>query len=230
MTTNTNTPSTWDNPNEGVQVPTWHPLGSATPSSREPLNSAYRRILATDTTQLWLAAGGEYTILGDDWETDPSDQPAITLDDPTAPERITLAVEAANFFCKETWAALADATMQMVDSECKAIKELLSYSAGTNPALRQTLTQSTTHRILLTLNSLARYPHGKLPSNSIERRYLLFIEQHLPTYTTQYLNHNHDIWAHPFKAYAQVINTEAATTALATFHTQWNELNNTKKG
>lgn len=227
MTTNTSTPSAWDNPSEGVQVPIWHPLGSATPSTHEPLNTAYRRILAADTIQLWVAAGGEYVILGDDWETSPADQPTIALDDPTAPEHITLAVEAANFFCKETWAGLADATMQMVDSECKAIEELLSYSAGTNPALRETLTQSATQRILLTLNSLARYPNGKLPPNSIERRYLLFIEQHLPTYTTQYLNHNHDIWAHPFKAYTQVVNTEAATNALAAFRTQWNKLHHT---
>lgn len=227
MTTNTSTPSAWDNPSEGVQVPTRHPLGTATPSAHQELNDTYRRLLATDTIQLWLAAGGEYTILGDDWETSPTDQPSIALDDPTAPERITLAVEAANFFCKETWAGLADATMQMVDSECRAIEELLSYSGRKPPTLQQTLTQSTNHRILLILNNLARHPSGKLPPNSIERRYLLFIEQHLPTYTTQYLNRNHDIWAHPFKAYTQVVNTEAATTALAAFRTQWNKLHHT---
>lgn len=226
MTTNTNTPSTWDNPNEGVQVPTWHPLGSATPSSREPLNSAYRRILATDTIQLWLAAGGEYTILGDDWETSPTDQPAITLDDPTAPERITLAVEAANFFCKETWAGLADATMDMVDSERRANDTLHSYTCNDNTnTLQEAQIKSSSARILTTLNSLTRYPHGEL-DNPINRRYLLFIEHHLTTY----LNPNNNlknVWAHPFKAYTQVFNTEAASHALAAFRTQWSKLHHT---
>lgn len=226
MTSNTNTPSIWDTPNEGVQVPTWHPLGSATPSAHEPLNSAYRHILTTDTIRLWLAAGGEYTILGDDWETDPSDQPAIALDDPTAPERITLAVEAANFFCKETWAGLADATMDMVDSERRANHTLHSYTCNDNTnTLQETQIKSSATRILTTLNSLTRYPHGKL-DNPINRRYLLFIEHQLTTYLNPN-NNLENIWAHPFKAYAQVINTEAATTALAAFRTQWNKLHHT---
>lgn len=130
MTTNTCTPSAWDNPSEGVQVPIWHPLGSATPSAHETLNDAYRHLIATDTIQLWLAVGGEYTILGDDWETSPTDQPTIALDAPTAPEHITLAVEAANFFCKETWAGLADATMDMVDSERRANDTLTPTPTG----------------------------------------------------------------------------------------------------
>lgn len=163
MTSTTSTPSAWDNPNEGVQVPTWHPLGSATPSTHETLNEAYRRLLATDAIRLWLAAGGEYTILGDDWETSPTDQPSIALDDPTAPERITLAVEAANFFCKETWAGLADATMDMVDSERRANHTLHSYTCNDNTnTLQEAQIKSSATRILTTLNSLTRYPHGKL--------------------------------------------------------------------
>lgn len=226
MTTNTSTPSAWDNPSEGVQVPIWHPLGSATPSTHEPLNTAYRRILAADTIQLWVAAGGEYVILGDDWETSPADQPTIALDDPTAPEHITLAVEAANFFCKETWAGLADATMDMVDSERRANDTLHSYTCNDNTnTLQEAQIKSSSARILTTLNSLTRYPHGEL-DNPINRRYLLFIEHHLTTY----LNPNNNlknVWAHPFKAYTQVFNTEAASHALAAFRTQWNNLHHT---
>lgn len=226
MTTNTSTPSAWDNPSEGVQVPIWHPLGSATPSTHETLNTAYRHLIATDTIQLWLAAGGEYTILGDDWETSPTDQPAITLDDPTAPEHITLAVEAANFFCKETWAGLADATMDMVDSERRANDTLHSYTCNDNTnTLQEAQIKSSSARILTTLNSLTRYPHGEL-DNPINRRYLLFIEHHLTTY----LNPNNNlknVWAHPFKAYTQVFNTEAASHALAAFRTQWSKLHHT---
>lgn len=226
MTTNTSTPSAWDNPSEGVQVPTWHPLGSATPSTHEPLNDAYRHILTADTIQLWLAAGGEYTILGDDWETSPTDQPTIALDDPTAPEHITLAVEAANFFCKETWAGLADATMDMVDSERRANDTLHSYTCNDNTnTLQEAQIKSSSARILTTLNSLTRYPHGEL-DNPINRRYLLFIEHHLTTY----LNPNNNlknVWAHPFKAYTQVFNTEAASHALAAFRTQWSKLHHT---
>lgn len=229
MTTNTSTPSAWDNPSEGVQVPTWHPLGSATPSAHETLNDAYRHLIATDTIQLWLAVGGEYTILGDDWETSPTDQPTIALDDPTAPERITLAVEAANFFCKETWAGLADATMDMVDSERRANHTLHSYTCNDNTnTLQETQIKSSATRILTTLNSLTRYPHGKL-DNPINRRYLLFIEHQLTTYLNPN-NNLENVWAHPFRAYTQAVNTEAASHTLATFHTQWNELNNTKKG
>ena len=226
MTTNTSTPSAWDNPSEGVQVPIWHPLGSATPSTHEPLNTAYRRILAADTIQLWVAAGGEYVILGDDWETSPADQPTIALDDPTAPEHITLAVEAANFFCKETWAGLADATMDMVDSERRANDTLHSYTCNDNTnTLQEAQIKSSSARILTTLNSLTRYPHGEL-DNPINRRYLLFIEHHLTTY----LNPNNNlknVWAHPFKAYTQVFNTEAASHALAAFRTQWSKLHHT---
>lgn len=226
MTTNTSTPSAWDNPSEGVQVPIWHPLGSATPSAHEPLNTAYRRILAADTIQLWVAAGGEYVILGDDWETSPADQPTIALDDPTAPEHITLAVEAANFFCKETWAGLADATMDMVDSERRANDTLHSYTCNDNTnTLQEAQIKSSSARILTTLNSLTRYPHGEL-DNPINRRYLLFIEHHLTTY----LNPNNNlknVWAHPFKAYTQVFNTEAASHALAAFRTQWSKLHHT---
>lgn len=226
MTTNTSTPSAWDNPSEGVQVPMWHPLGSATPSAHEPLNTAYRRILAADTIQLWVAAGGEYVILGDDWETSPADQPTIALDDPTAPEHITLAVEAANFFCKDTWAGLADATMDMVDSERRANDTLHSYTCNDNTnTLQEAQIKSSSARILTTLNSLTRYPHGEL-DNPINRRYLLFIEHHLTTY----LNPNNNlknVWAHPFKAYTQVFNTEAASHALAAFRTQWSKLHHT---
>lgn len=226
MTTDTSTPSAWDNPSEGVQVPIWHPLGSATPSAHEPLNTAYRRILAADTIQLWVAAGGEYVILGDDWETSPADQPTIALDDPTAPEHITLAVEAANFFCKETWAGLADATMDMVDSERRANDTLHSYTCNDNTnTLQEAQIKSSSARILTTLNSLTRYPHGEL-DNPINRRYLLFIEHHLTTY----LNPNNNlknVWAHPFKAYTQVFNTEAASHALAAFRTQWSKLHHT---
>lgn len=226
MTTNTSTPSAWDNPSEGVQVPIWHPLGSATPSAHEPLNTAYRRILAADTIQLWVAAGGEYVILGDDWETSPADQPTIALDDPTAPEHITLAVEAANFFCKETWAGLADATMDMVDSERRANDTLHSYTCNDNTnTLQEAQIKSSSARILTTLNSLTRYPHGEL-DNPINRRYLLFIEHHLTTY----LNPNNNlknVWAHPFKAYTQVFNTEAASHALVAFRTQWSKLHHT---
>lgn len=227
MTSTTSTPSAWDNPNEGVQVPTWHPLGSATPSTHETLNEAYRRLLATDAIRLWLAAGGEYTILGDDWETSPTDQPSIALDDPAAPERITLAVEAANFFCKETWAGLADATMDMVDSERRANDTLHSYTCNDNTnTLQEAQIKSSATRILATLNSLTRYPHGKLPPNSIERRYLLFIEHQLTTY----LNPNNNlknVWALPFEAYEHTINYKAATEALANYKQQWCKLNNT---
>ena len=227
MTSTTSTPGAWDNPSEGVQVPTWHPLGSATPSTHETLNDAYRHILTTDTIQLWLAVGGEYTTLGDDWETDPTDQPTIALDDPTAPERITLAVEAANFFCKETWYALADATMDMVDSERRANDTLHSYTCNDNTnTLQEAQIKSSSARILTTLNSLARYPHGKLPPNSIERCYLLFIEHQLTTY----LNPNNslkNVWALPFEAYERTINHKAATEALANYRHQWRKLHNT---
>jgi hypothetical protein len=223
MTTNTSTPSAWDNPSEGVQVPTRHPLGSATPSTHKPLNDAYRHLLATDTIQLWLAAGGEYTLLGDDWETSPTDQPTIALDDPAAPERITLAVEAANFFCKETWAGLADATMDMVDSERRANDTLHSYTCNDNTnTLQEAQIKSSATRILTTLNSLTRYPHGKL-DNPINRRYLLFIEHQLTTY----LNPNNNlknVWALPFEAYEHTINYKAATEALANYQHQWRKL------
>lgn len=116
--------------------------------------------------------------------------------------------------------------MDMVDSERRANDTLHSYTCNDNTnTLQEAQIKSSSARILTTLNSLTRYPHGEL-DNPINRRYLLFIEHHLTTY----LNPNNNlknVWAHPFKAYTQVFNTEAASHALAAFRTQWSKLHHT---
>lgn len=114
--------------------------------------------------------------------------------------------------------------MDMVDSERRANDTLHSYTCCDNTnTLQEAQTKSSSARILTTLNSLTRYPHGKLPPNSIERRYLLFIERQLTTY----LNPNNNlknVWARPFKAYEHTINHKAATEALTNYQHQWRKL------